>query len=89
MMGFTLARPFLVFLPSCAHGWHFLGGWGGAQVDGKGIPLPKGRERGSMAGTEDGVSVCGGCVIREPCGFLFVFRGFSSGSTGDGVEQTE
>jgi hypothetical protein len=47
---------------------------------------PEWMERGSMAGTEDGVSRCGGCVIREPWGFLLLSVDFLLG--GEWSQQT-
>lgn len=87
-MGFTLARPLLVSLPSSAHGRHLLG----PRVDGKRIQshpcrFLNGKKRGSIAGTEDGVSGCEGCVIRGPWCLFFFSMGFLLGQMG--VEQTE
>lgn len=77
---FTPARCSLPPTPAWMGGWVHM--WMERRIQSHPCRFPNGKKRGSVVGTEDGVSGCEGCVIREPWGFLFLFRGFSFGPTG-------
>lgn len=79
---FTPARCSFPPAPAWMGGWVHM--WMERRIQSHPCRFPNGKKRGSVVGTEDGVSGCEGCVIREPWGFLFLFRGFSFGPTGDG-----